>query len=473
MNSKAEETLALIAINSDLAESVEGVRSILLNMYRFPNLKNKILSQKTGIAVPTLAATRSELVKAGIIEKRNRLGEIGRKWVKKNLYLHFDYDPLQSDSLNEYLSIPKEFAFLKNFEDYIKNRPIPKFDLDQAHANFETLIKRTLYLLKQGDLEGRKLIFLGDDDVVSLLVGLTGLAEEIMVLDIDQRILDFLMEAKKEFSLKNFNTICHDLRDPCPPAITNKYDVVIMDPPYTDPALRLFLKRAKEVLTTSIKINNEEIVLTGKKLLLCFGNKPPKESLEIQASILDHGFEIKEIIPNFNRYIGASIIGQFSHVYYLELAQIIDEPRLFNSLQNPIYTSEVKGNEYRQFRPIGIQYIGELRFSDQSVLLDNEKILKSFLDALNLAKLTITDVYHHQYTPYGYSAIAILKTSHAVIHTWPEHGYLSLDIFICDEFEKGKKALQELKQTFNPISSEFFVIERGKKEPIRLNSLEI
>ncbi|MFW9821316.1 MAG: hypothetical protein ACFFE4_00180, partial [Candidatus Thorarchaeota archaeon] len=94
MDVETESLLALVAERAQLAEGVEGVRSILLFMYRFPSLKNKILSQKTGIAIPTLAAVRNELVKSGLIEKKNFLGERGRKWVKTNLSLIFDYDPL-------------------------------------------------------------------------------------------------------------------------------------------------------------------------------------------------------------------------------------------------------------------------------------------------------------------------------------------------------------------------------------------
>ena len=98
MVEEAEKILTLVAERAQLAEGIEGVRSILLTMYRFPSLKNKILSQKTGIAIPTLAAVRNELVKAGIIEKRNFLGEKGRQWVKSKLNLNFDYDPVPDNS---------------------------------------------------------------------------------------------------------------------------------------------------------------------------------------------------------------------------------------------------------------------------------------------------------------------------------------------------------------------------------------
>jgi hypothetical protein len=52
MNENIEVILSLIAEKADLAEGLEGIRSILLYMYRFPTLKNKKLAQKTGISIP-------------------------------------------------------------------------------------------------------------------------------------------------------------------------------------------------------------------------------------------------------------------------------------------------------------------------------------------------------------------------------------------------------------------------------------
>ena len=138
----------------------------------------------------------------------------------------------------------------------------------------------------------------------------------------------------------------------------------------------------------------------------------------------------------------------------------------------PIYTSEVKSKIFSQFRPIGFHFVGEMRFESQNQILNNEKIRRIFMDSLISSDLTILDVYNHNYTPYGYSIIAILETSHAALHTWPEHGYISIDIFICDEFEKGLNALKLLKRSFKPNESEFFYMERGKGQSIEYKPLE-
>jgi S-adenosylmethionine decarboxylase proenzyme len=473
MNEETEEILTIIAEKAQLAEGIEGVRSVLLTMYRFPSLKNKKVSQKTGIAIPPLAAVRGELVKAGILEKKNYLGESGRTWVKKNLKLKFEYDPLPNNYNLSLSEIPEEFTSISKIEKILENRPEPDFALDQSHAISSTVVNRALYLLKKGDIEGRKMLFLGDDDATSLAVGLLNLAEEITVIDIDRNVLKFLSEEANTLSLKNYSVLTHDLRESSPASVLNNYDVVVMDPPYTNEGLRLFLKRAKQMLKTNVNIEGKEHKVIGKKCLLCFGNKPPKEMQQIQLSILDHGFIIKEMIPYFNLYKGASILGQFSHLYYLELAEIQNlEDRLSLNIL-PIYTAELKARKGIPYRPIGYHFVGEMRFSDQNFLLENEKIQKTFLDSLTYADLITYDIFHHNYQPYGYSAVAILKTSHAAIHTWPEHGYISVDIFICDEFSKGLKVVKFLRNQLKPEKYEFLYMERGKGSMIKYEPLDL
>jgi len=473
MNEETEEILTIIAEKAQLAEGIEGVRSILLTMYRFPSLKNKKVSQKTGIAIPPLAAVRGELVKAGILEKKNYLGESGRTWVKKNLKLKFEYDPLPNNYNLSLSEIPEEFTSISKIEKILENRPEPDFALDQSHAISSTVVNRALYLLKKGDIEGRKILFLGDDDATSLAVGLLNLAEEITVIDIDLNVLKFLSEEANTHSLKNYNVLTHDLRESSPASVLNNYDVVVMDPPYTNEGLRLFLKRATQMLKTNVNIEGKEHKVIGKKCLLCFGNKPPKEMQQIQLSILDHGFIIKEMIPYFNLYKGASILGQFSHLYYLELAEIQNlEDRLSLNIL-PIYTAELKARKGIPYRPIGYHFVGEMRFSDQNFLLENEKIQKTFLDSLTYADLITYDIFHHNYKPYGYSAVAILKTSHAAIHTWPEHGYISVDIFICDEFSKGLEVVKFLRNQLKPEKYEFLYMERGKGSMIKYEPLDL
>jgi S-adenosylmethionine decarboxylase proenzyme len=387
--------------------------------------------------------------------------------------LQYDYDPVPGNFDSTIKELLEEFTYLERLRDFLEKRPDPEFALDQSHADLPTVIKKTLFLLKKGDIEGRKIIFLGDDDFISLAVGLTKLAREITVLDIDPRVLDTLSTSAEELSFENFNIFPHDLREPFPENFINQYDVVVMDPPYTNEGLRLFLKRASQALKSNIKVEGMDYSVIGKKCLLSFGNKPPEQMQRIQFSILDHGFIINEMLPDFNHYKGASIIGKFSHLFYLQTVSNPVSTYNLSLTTGPIYTSEVKSKVKHPYIPIGYHFVGEMHFEGQEILLDNERIQKVFLDALMSAELTILDIYQHNYQPHGFSAIAILKTSHAAIHTWPEHGYISIDIFICDELSKGLEVIKFLQNQLKPVKCNYFYAERGKETTMNYEPIDI
>lgn len=73
----------------------------------------------------------------------------------------------------------------------------------------------------------------------------------------------------------------------------------------------------------------------------------------------------------------------------------------------------------------------------------NDKIeLEDVLDsAIVRYKLTaIGDPIVHQFEPHGLTAIVLLSESHISIHTWPELGRASLDVFTCGNNPSDKIA---------------------------------
>lgn len=76
-----------------------------------------------------------------------------------------------------------------------------------------------------------------------------------------------------------------------------------------------------------------------------------------------------------------------------------------------------------------------------------EKILER---AVQESKLNSILIRHHQFTPSGYTAAALLTESHITLHTWPEHLSVQIDIFTCGNHDKAKKAYAVLKEIFKP-----------------------
>lgn len=73
----------------------------------------------------------------------------------------------------------------------------------------------------------------------------------------------------------------------------------------------------------------------------------------------------------------------------------------------------------------------------------------------------------HQFKPHGVSGFYLLRESHLSVHTWPEHGYVAVDIFSCGPEEPALKALQLLTEWLKPRSVRRKVIRRGPFEKDR------
>ncbi|MHA2364487.1 MAG: bis-aminopropyl spermidine synthase family protein, partial [Candidatus Hodarchaeales archaeon] len=241
--------LNCIATNANIAEGPSAIRDVLLQIYRNKNINNKKLSRLTEIPVPILAAIRGELKSANILQNNTNFTPVGKIWVEQRLGFHIDTINLSEKlSIN---SVPESIIDsnkLIELEKWINRRPPPKFELDQSRATFETQLKRFLLLLKNGDIEGRKILFLGDDDATSLLLSVSKIKCKIFVIDIDERILSYLSEATQTIGGIQIKTLLHDLRDQLPENWQHSFDVVFTDPPYTQPGANLFFQRGREAL---------------------------------------------------------------------------------------------------------------------------------------------------------------------------------------------------------------------------------
>ena len=64
-------------------------------------------------------------------------------------------------------------------------------------------------------------------------------------------------------------------------------------------------------------------------------------------------------------------------------------------------------------------------------LNDAKEIEKVCVSALQTEKLTILNVFTHQFEPQGVTCLISLAESHLSVHTYPEKGCVAIDIFTC------------------------------------------
>lgn len=76
--------------------------------------------------------------------------------------------------------------------------------------------------------------------------------------------------------------------------------------------------------------------------------------------------------------------------------------------------------------------------------------------------LTVIDRVEHKFTPHGETIVFILAESHFTLHTYPEHNYITMDIYICNLTTNLEKVLEEIKHVVPFSKVETKLLYRGK-----------
>jgi predicted methyltransferase len=329
----------------DLEEGLEGVRQILLHVYRNGSVSIKKLSRLTHIPVPVVSKVVNILSERKLLH-RSKQGvqywEHGMKFVEQH-FGFFGYGNQKCPtckSRSVYIS-PRYDEIFNILNPIFTNRPSADTTFDQSKNTVETAIQRAGYFYEKGALEGKRVLFIGDDDFTSVSVALlsktsfptediTLIPKTISVLDIDQRILSKIKEVFSNYSIP-IQTITLDLREPIPAEFIHKFDTIITDPPYSRNGLRLFLSRAISFLEPG---RNHDIFLS-------FAHRSPDETLEMQSTLTELGLATIEIIPGFNKYEGAEVLGNETQLLHLKTTKTTREIVPFDEkFVSNIYTGE-------------------------------------------------------------------------------------------------------------------------------------
>ncbi len=116
----------------------------------------------------------------------------------------------------------------------------------------------------------------------------------------------------------------------------------------------------------------------------------------------------------------------------------------------------------------GLHLIGDLTGCrcDPQLLLDGERFREKCVELVNDSGLTIMNVSFHQFEGSGYTGAVVLAESHLAIHTWPETGGLTLDVYVCnysaDNSAKARKVFDAIIEHFQPTDAARHEIERGE-----------
>ena len=206
----------------------------------------------------------------------------------------------------------------------------PERRYDQFTATMETTARRASLLQFFGDVHGKRLLFLGDDDFTSVAVANIGSAEKVSVVDIDERILSEIETVSGDHNL-GIKNVHYDARKILPAELRGKFDVVFTDPPYTTEGIDLFTSRAIESLDKANKT---------ARIYVCYGNsdRAKERFLSIYEVLTNSGLMTRWVFDKFNRYHGAESIGSASSLFVTEVTPKT-KPTIKGDYDKPIYTN--------------------------------------------------------------------------------------------------------------------------------------
>jgi S-adenosylmethionine decarboxylase len=98
-------------------------------------------------------------------------------------------------------------------------------------------------------------------------------------------------------------------------------------------------------------------------------------------------------------------------------------------------------------------------------ILDNKDMVEELMvEAALESGAEVREVAFHKFAPQGVSGVVVISESHLAIHTFPEHGYASIDVFTCGERIDPQVAAKLIAKKLN--SKRFYEInlERGMGE---------
>ncbi|MUK87554.1 S-adenosylmethionine decarboxylase proenzyme [Ornithinibacillus sp. L9] len=110
---------------------------------------------------------------------------------------------------------------------------------------------------------------------------------------------------------------------------------------------------------------------------------------------------------------------------------------------------------------LGRHIIAELWNCNIDVLNNINLLEQIFVDAALKAGAEVREVAFHQFAPHGVSGVVIISESHLTVHSFPEHGYASIDVYTCGEKVDPTIAVDYIIQALDAKTSEKIEIPRG------------
>ena len=198
----------------------------------------------------------------------------------------------------------------------IAGRPKPLQEYDQGFVTYDSALARVAFMDQNGDIRGRRILLIGDDDLLSVAIGLLGGAKRITVIEIDERLTNYISRIAKDHGF-DVEILTRDISEPLPEDMLNSFDTFHTDPPEPLEAIKLFVGRGIAALTKNRGAGYISLSLIDSSLY---------KWREVQKILLsEFRVVITDIIRDFNIYQNWEYIEQMKIWKLLPIKQMPPE----------------------------------------------------------------------------------------------------------------------------------------------------
>lgn len=189
--------------------------------------------------------------------------------------------------------------------DVIQNRPLALREFDQIYMKAGDMVLQTSLVAQR--FAGRRLVFMGDGDAISLCLAylvhrevLEDGPEEILVLDFDERIVNAVERfADREGISGRIRSRLYNCIDPLPEDLLGKFGAFYTNPPWgasnNGESVKVFAERGMEACGADsvgvVVIADDSTVPWSQRVLA-----------QTQRFALEHGFFVQEMQTNLHEY---------------------------------------------------------------------------------------------------------------------------------------------------------------------------
>lgn len=180
-----------------------------------------------------------------------------------------------------------------------KHRPPANVLIDQCPVTSFDLARRVGMMYDLGDIRHKKILCIGDNDFASILISVVGEPKEVVVVEIDDRVIEVLNSEAQKGELP-ITVLKLDIRSiqktGCPEELLGQFDVFETDPPYTEVGMKFYaflgMQALKRYGVGYIVVPHMALESWSDELMF-----------SVQEFLLQNGFALTDVIPRSQTFV--------------------------------------------------------------------------------------------------------------------------------------------------------------------------